>query len=729
MSDTYKFFDNILLRIPSLSFNNFKNYHEYDVISKTHIQEAIYVASPVLFTELQKLLKNEIKDPKEKEKIKFSLYKYISRMITRCTPFGLFAGYTLGQISDKTDIVLSSKIKKHTRLDMYYLCALSQELMRLPAIRNNTRYYPNSSLYVSGKKYRYVEYQYVNSKRIHQISAVDKFPSLDILLKKTEHGAKIDELLTLLTSNEIPISEAKVFIDELIDSQIIISEISPIVTGNDYLDKIIQLLDSYYPDGEIVSIMKSVQEQLKHSGKLQDHFIVLYKSIIENIKQIKIPYEENFLFQVDVTRETSISTLGKEIIEELKSTFLLLNKITPAWKNENLSKFQQAFYERYEGREVSLMEALDPELGIGYPVSTTYIGNNTPLLDNFFLPSQTPTQTYTPNTFQSLLFSKMQEALSKKLTEITITDQDTQSFKENWDDLPPTFYCMFEIVRGKADDILIKLNSLGGSCAANLLARFAYTNERIAQWLKVIANKEQELMSNVILAEIAHLPDSRVGNILSRPHIRNYEILYLAHSDLPQDQVIYVSDLTLSIRQGRLYLRSKKLNKEIVPRLTNAHNYRSNSMPVYHFLCDMQIPNRRGALFFSWGCLKDELTFLPRVRYKNTILSLATWKIKVEMFKPFFPIKEDEVLLEKVKEWRRNYTLPQYVLLPDGDNELFVDWENALSIRALFSVIKKRYAVSFTEFLFEPENAVVRDTAANPYLNQCIVTFYKNNKV
>jgi hypothetical protein len=424
-----------------------------------------------------------------------------------------------------------------------------------------------------------------------------------------------------------------------------------------------------------------------------------------------------------------VATLGKEIVNELQSTMLFLNKITPIRKNENLSKFQQAFHERYEEQEIPLMEVLDPELGIGYPVTPTYDSDITPLLKNLFIPRQVSSPTYSFNTVQSLLFSKVQEALTKNWIEIVITDKDVQSLRENWNDLPPTLYCLFEIIRSKQKDNLIKVNSLGGSCAANLLARFAHTHDEIAQWVKVIADKEQELMPDVILAEIAHLPDSRIGNILSRPHIRDYEILYLAHSDLPRGQTIYVSDLVLSIRQGKLCLRSKQLNKEIVPRLTNAHNYRHNSMPVYHFLCDMQMQNGRNSLFFNWGYLGEEMTFLPRVRYKNTILSLATWKIKTETLKPLFSIEEDTILLKKAEEWRNNYSLPQYLLLPDGDNQLFVDMENALSLRALFSVIKKRQIVSFVEFLFEPDNAVVRDTSGNPYLNQCIVTFYKNNKI
>lgn len=58
----YKSFDSFLARIPYLSFNNLNNYHEYNTIQKTQIQEAIYLATPVLYAELQKLLNGGIKN-------------------------------------------------------------------------------------------------------------------------------------------------------------------------------------------------------------------------------------------------------------------------------------------------------------------------------------------------------------------------------------------------------------------------------------------------------------------------------------------------------------------------------------------------------------------------------------------------------------------------------------------------------------------------------------------
>ena len=146
---------------------------------------------------------------------------------------------------------------------------------------------------------------------------------------------------------------------------------------------------------------------------------------------------------------------------------------------------------------------------------------------------------------------------------------------------------LFQIISVKNDKPLLNIRTIGVS-AANLLSRFAHLDTEIEKLVKDISRKESELVADGILAEIVHLPGSRVGNILSRPHLREYEIVYLANSDLVEEKKIYIDDLMLSYRGGELVLRSKRLNRRIIPRLTSAHNYYNDTLPVYRFLCDMQ---------------------------------------------------------------------------------------------------------------------------------------------
>jgi hypothetical protein len=714
--------------MPNYPFNSLEDESFEAKILNQQVQEAIYIASPVLYAELQKYLAGTIFDKEEKQRIESTLYRYISRMSSRCTPFGLFAGCSVGYVNgDKTHIA-SGNFNRHTRLDMYFLCTLSQELSKQPDIKKSIRYYPNTTLYPLGKNYRYVEYWYMKSRRVHQISSVEYSIYLNAILKKTKKGALIEDLISYLTRDKIKRDEAQKFIDELIDSQIIVSELSPSVTGDGFFTQLIYILEKAGINNSLTESIKEIRQTLYRLDSNQGDNMELYQSIINKIKEINIPYEEKFLFQVDMVRNDRDTTLGNDVVNELQKVMTFLNKITPKIKNEALEKFQEAFYNRYEDRKIPLMEALDSEIGIGYPVNNGF-GNISPLLENFHIPNRVNQGiSFQSNVFLSVLFKKVMDTLKQNEKEIILCDDDVKNFTAYWDDLPPTLYSMFELLKSASDNSLIHLNGFYGPCGANLLGRFAYMDESIVRFVDEVAAKEQELMPDVLFAEIAHLPDSRVGNILSRPHVRDYEILYLANSDLPEKQLIYMSDLYLSIRQGKICLRSKRLNKDIIPRLTNAHNYYNNPMPIYRFLCDMQVQHGRSGLFFNWGYLNNELDFLPRVRYRNVILSAAAWKIPTEEMKHLFAIKEDDQLIAETKKWCQKYELPQMTLLPDGDNELFVDWENVRSIRALFSIIKKRQTLFLKEFLYDYRNSIVRDKDGNPYINECIIAFYKDKK-
>jgi aminopeptidase N len=133
----------------------------------------------------------------------------------------------------------------------------------------------------------------------------------------------------------------------------------------------------------------------------------------------------------------------------------------------------------------------------------------------------------------------------------------------------------------------------------------------------------------------------------------------------------------------------------------------------------------RGSIGFNWGQWANEFDFLPRAEYKNTILALATWKVKTEDFKKFIEKQNDTEIKEKIRQWRKVRNIPQLVLLTEGDNELLVDFENVLSIKMLFSAIKKREKFELKEFLFDMENSVIQDDMENPFTNEFILSFHK----
>ena len=235
MKIEYKPFNSFCFRFPHLPYNYLvqRNNCDFfqDYLDQEKLQEAIYLDSPALYQELSKISKDYDFFQRESQQVFCALNRYINRMHTRCTPFGLFAGCGIGKTGDHTAILLDEKMDRTTRLDMFYLCALYDYFLQIPEIKQYITYYPNTTFYLSGKKYRYIEWKYVGTRRKYELTEVDRSVYLTIILKKAKNGAKRNELINSLISDTISHKVAEEFIDELINMQLLTGELSQSVTG------------------------------------------------------------------------------------------------------------------------------------------------------------------------------------------------------------------------------------------------------------------------------------------------------------------------------------------------------------------------------------------------------------------------------------------------------------------------------------------------------------------
>ncbi|MBP2834102.1 lantibiotic dehydratase family protein [Aquimarina sp. U1-2] len=736
----YQPFSKYVLRAPLFSFTFYKKLTQNDELEKELkkicsdpiIKEAIFLASPALFSEFEKWLSGAITDKNKSDKMMYAVLKYISRMSSRCTPFGLFAGTAVGAFANETQIELhdSFNYKRHTRLDMNYLVALSQEIVTNENIRSQLLFYPNTSIYTTGHQLRYVEYTYVNSKRIHHIVGVEQSEYLEKVIQKAQHGALLKDLAMLLVDDEITIDDAQDFINQLVDSQLLISELEPSVSGPEFLDQILPVLKKLRHTTHLVSVLENTQTTLEKLDERIGNTTETYINLGKSLEKLDVGFQLKYMFQTDMLLSTASNVLDKKWIHKVRQAITFLNKLSLPPKDTPLSAFKAAFYERYEEREVPLSKALDVELGVGF-LQNQGLGDVSAIVDDIILPQKNE-----DNIAKDIKWSPVVTILQKKLIEsiaqhehcIVLSDADFEGFEANWDDLPDTISSMIEIVTHHGEEKVV-LSSAGGSSAANLLGRFCHGDPELYDYTQEILQVEQQQNPDKILAEIVHLPESRVGNILMRPAFRSYEIPYLAKSILDVSHQLTLDDLMISTTAyGPITLRSKKYDKEVLPHLTNAHNYSANALPIYQFLANLQTQNQRSGIGFNWGPLVHEYDFLPRVEYKEIIISSATWNIKQKEIKSLVEArKNNEIFKAEVQKFVASKKIPQYVLLIDGDNELLINTANIASMLMLLDTIKNRSAFQIKEFLHVENSIVTKDK--EHFTNQLIISFYNDKKL
>lgn len=250
------------------------------------------------------------------------------------------------------------------------------------------------------------------------------------------------------------------------------------------------------------------------------------------------------------------------------------------------------------------------------------------------------------------------------------------------------------------DNFKFCLSACGGSSAANLMSRFGYLDKELQQKLQEITTYEQSLYPNAVLAEVIHLPESRTGNILQKTNIRDAELILMANSTR-DNKIIKLNDLHLFIQDNRIILWSKSLNKEIMPRITSAHNFHKG-FHLYQFLGDLQFEHSHLNIKWSWGDLVTQ-KYLPRVRYKDIILSSAQWTLKQLSTHEY---KSDpEVLIKNLVE---QYQLPRQVLLSEGDNDFLITFSSPISQEIFLNKLSKKDLL-LKEFIYTGFESIVCD--------------------
>ncbi|MEL7004809.1 MAG: lantibiotic dehydratase, partial [Bacteroidota bacterium] len=660
--------------------------------------------------------------------------KYWSRMCTRTTPFGLFAASGVAEWSSdenqKSEILFSeSKFNRRTRLDMHFLCQLANMMEDDPEIQCHLKYFPNSSIYIIGDDYRFLESSNSTGRTNFNISAVSKSSHLDKLLSMAKNGVTLIELMDeLCRSENIGRDDAALYVSELAESQLIISEFEPSVTGEEYiksmeatLKRISEEFDSA-PARKYLDKINSLMVMLKDLDNQVLNDVERYKDICNEAQTFGFEVNPERMVQVDSFLNIEKSAISPKVQTHLLEGMSALLKCVKPYENTNIQTFIKRFTERYENREISLCEALDSETGIGYP--SRLASDTSALTEDISYEIDSDKQTVW-DTYENWVFRTLIDAEKQGTYEFILDDEQLSSFPEQKEELVPTIGLMFRVVDNQEN--IVQIESGSGSSAVNLLGRFGHGDEEIATMISELAKIEEEKNPEVIFAEIAHLPESRTGNVLQRPNLRSYEIPYLAKSTLNDEYQVSIQDLYIKIVKGNIQLHSRRLKKRVIPRLSTAHNFGRSDLPIYKFLCDLQLHEKQSIIAFNWGSAKDKFVFFPRVKYKKAILHRATWRFKREHIAELVNTKDNGERMNKVFEFRSLWQLPRYVVLADGDNELHVDLFAEDDIKMLIDAVKKREDFIIKEFLGQ-QNSVIRDANNASYTNQMVACLFNEQQ-
>jgi len=690
-------FTKSIMRRPLFSLDFFRNTYLSDTsfseVYQRLQEDELFIKSIKMSSDefYHLLLQYDHKSSDKKKNIEFTFYKYFSRAANRTIPFGMFSGIGLINHSEsngnETPVYKKQLLPK---IDYEYLDRLIKEANENRVVREKLTYNLNNTIYSKDSELLYIRKNFKSKIKNYLKTSIEHDEVMDSFLNFCRKGQSEAEIINFLKESfDAGEEEADAFFNELVNESIIFSDLNYSTIGKDFIKN--RLLKNILSE-ELEKDNSLLFQALKDIHEFQK------TGVLSNTLASKIKYDLNFESTVQIDFAT---------ISNVQDILFVYEKLSQNFnsKQTRLNKFMYSFNKKYGERETLLLEALDIGYGAGSYVPDGELSK-----------------------IELLILKKTFEAAKNGKTEIEFTKGELSSFKHHIPDTS-TKYCSYSLFKNPQHDgkKIININYVSFSSPVKILGRFT-ENREISSFVEEIGSYQNSIAgSNFIFAEVDHLPTYLAGHIVKRNIKFDYLIRY--PNDVPVDpdqKYIDVNDLYIQIIESKVYLRSKKLNKYIIPTFSTFfdHHHALNS-PVFKFLLDISTQyDSHEKSGMNVNNILNTLGFFPRISYKKHILKKAHWLIKTS---DFFKNKNENIsdALSLFDENVKKLGLKKTFCIVDGEQELYINQDIQISVELFLKELKKKNTLIVCEAIYDDYQPFFADEDQSS-INLEIITPLKN---
>lgn len=211
-----------------------------------------------------------------------------------------------------------------------------------------------------------------------------------------------------------------------------------------------------------------------------------------------------------------------------------------------------------------------------------------------------------------------------------------------------------------------------------------------------------------LFVELSYRPKgSAAANVGARELWRSWQLPVDVAPSVPPDRVITAQDVHVGVVGGRFELRSARLGRPL-------HLTQGSSLslllapPLCRFLLDASANRFRHAAPFDWGAA-GSWPFLPRLSRGPLVLSPARWRLA--------PGTDPDA------EWAETWLVPRYVHLAQGSGRLLLDLRSAVSLAHLRGALARAdgAGVTLEEVVPRPGGEVLEGPDGGRHVVEAVV--------
>lgn len=675
------------------SHSDLKDHNQSILIQSSNdpiVKEAIATASLSLLNELPHL--DQQMKVKKKDQVLSSLFKYITRMSTRPTPFGLFSGVAYGEWGDHTALTMESPAQhqKMIRPDMEWMTKLIQVLENDQELAAQLKVRVNPLVYQVGSRVK-LPFITMDAQDEHIIDQKQAYTIkgsslLQDVFEFSEEFIEFQALIHKITERnpDYPKDMVEQYLWQLLKREYLLSELRPPLLDFSPIDYVIEKIAGLAGAEHIAALLRDLKQRISQYsaisiGQGEKEFTRLVE-FMKSIVEVKNPLQVDL--KLEFERRPVLNELVKQEAERAAEFFGRLSASKHTYPH--LKSYRTEFMEKYGvNREVPLLTLLDEDLGLGAPAFYKWPRST----------KRGEADVTATNTNEHVISQWAMEAIVNQTYEIELDETKlNQLFSEEDkpEQLPPSFDLIFSIHAPSANSLdqgdfeLVMGGAPGSSRAGQFFGRFmGMMDEGLEKKFADIHRYEQQLHEERIFAEVVYLPfANRNANVVLTKKTRPYEITLGTTPSGPSEQSISLKDLVVGCTNDYFYLKSKSLNKEVIPTFSHMLNY-VNTPNIYRFLYEVTLERGGALLPFHWGSF-ETMPVRPRLKLGRTILSPAQWRLsKVSM-----EVNQYEEWYDRFEQWRQQYRVPKYVYLTFGDNRLLLDLDERIHVREIQRALK-----------------------------------------
>jgi len=647
------------------------------------VRAALAVGGGNLYDALSRADASDEGDPDAAAK----LLRYLIRMSTRPTPYGLFAGVALARWGPETDLSLApARPRTRTRPDMAWLLRLVMEAESRLEVRRRLCYVANPRAFVAAGRVFLPEAAPMADANgpapavsVRASNVVRR--ALTLARTPMGHERLVEELAAVPGAT---IEKVEKLIEELWRQTLLLSDLRPPVTEPRPANYVARRLHDNPAAADLLERLQAALSGMAEWDTLPiEKAATAYRKLTARQDTDEAAASEPSS-QVDMALTLDGSRITRAVAEEAVRAAELLLRLTPLPVGlPHLDAYHRAFETRYgTEREVPLLELLDPNFGLGPP--TPFYGA---------APGGDPRKTALR---QQTLYDLGITALREQQLVVEL-DEERLARLESWSPASGTApdsldLSLFVVARSATDvddgrfQVVIGPN-LGAIAAGRNLGRFAdLLGEEATTAMQEVGNAECPQHPDCLWTELGYLPHRfRSANVAVRPHPRPYEITIGTTPGRPSDHVIPLDELVVGTRGGRFYLRWPARGAEVVA--CTGHMLNNMQAPdVCRFLDDLRRDGRAQFSSFDWGSAAA-LPVLPRVQVGRIVLCPAQWRIDARAQKEL--ASDPSSFMTGLRKWRGRWHVPRYVYLSFGDNRLLLDLDDEAQVDQLRAEIRR----------------------------------------